>query len=139
MVKQKIRRVKADPNVGLTVEQVVERINKGHINKSSVSNNKTYLSIFLSNIFTFFNMLCVVVALCLIIAGSYKNLFFMVITLANTSIGIFQEIRAKRTIEKLSLLTAPTTKVIRGGNEYEVTTEEVVLDDIAVFTNLFSE
>lgn len=133
--KQKIKRVKADPNTGLSVEQVVERINKGHVNKSSITNDKTYLSIFLNNIFTFFNILCIGVAVCLIIAGSFKNLFFLVIMLANTGIGIVQEIRAKRTIDKLNLLTAPTTKVIRGGNEYDVTTEEVVIDDIALFTN----
>jgi len=133
--KPKIKRVKADPNVGLTVEQVVERINKGYINKTNKTNNKTYLSIFINNIFTFFNILCVAIAICLVFAGSFKDLFFLVIMLANTSIGIIQEIKAKRTIDKLSLLTAPTTKVIRGGNEYEVTTEEVVLDDIVLFTN----
>lgn len=133
--KPKIRRVKADPDQGLTVEQVVERINKGYINKTLKTNNKTYLSIFLNNIFTFFNILCIAIAICLVFAGSFKDLFFLVIMLANTAIGIIQEIKAKRTIEKLSLLTAPTTKVIRGGNEYEVTTEEVVLDDIALFTN----
>ena len=133
--KPRLRRVKADPDQGLSVEQVVERINKGYINKTLKTNNKTYLSIFLNNIFTFFNVLCLAIAICLVFAGSFKDLFFLVIMIANTSIGIIQEIKAKRTIEKLSLLTAPTTKVIRGGNEYEVTTEEVVLDDIAIFTN----
>lgn len=133
--KQKVKRVKADPSVGLSVEQVVERINKNQINKSTVTNNKTYLSIVLSNLFTFFNILCITVAVLLVIAGSFKNLFFLVIMLANTTIGIVQEIRAKKTIEKLSLLTAPTSKVIRGGVEYEVSTEEVVLDDIILFSN----
>lgn len=133
--KQKVKRVKADPSVGLSVEQVVERINKNQINKSTTSNNKTYLSIILSNLFTFFNILCIAVAILLVIAGSFKNLFFLVIMLANTTIGIVQEIRAKKTIEKLSLLTAPTSKVIRGGVEYEVSTEEVVLDDIILFSN----
>lgn len=133
--KQKVKRVKADPSVGLSVEQVVERINKNQINKSTVTNNKTYLSIVLSNLFTFFNILCIAVAILLVIAGSFKNLFFLVIMLANTTIGIVQEIRAKKTIEKLSLLTAPTSKVIRGGVEYEVSTEEVVLDDIIIFSN----
>lgn len=133
--RPRLKRVKADPNFGLTVEQVVDRINKGYVNKTIKTNNKTYLSIFLNNIFTFFNILCIAIAICLAFAGSFTDLFFLVIMLANTSIGIIQEIKAKRTIEKLSLLTAPTTKVIRGGNEYEVTTDEVVLDDIALFTN----
>ena len=133
--KPKVRRVKADPNTGLSVEQVLERINKGHINKSATTNDKTYLSIILNNLFTFFNILCIGVAVLLIIAGSFKNLFFLVIMLANTTIGIVQDIRAKKTIAKLSLLTAPTTKVIRGGVEYDVSTEEVVIDDIAIFSN----
>lgn len=133
--RPKIKRVKADPAIGLTVEQVVDRLNKGYVNKTNKTNNKTYLSIFINNIVTFFNILCIGIAICLIFAGSFKDLFFLVIMLANTSIGIIQEIKAKRTIDKLSLLTAPTTKVVRGGNEYEVTTEEVVVDDIVLFTN----
>ncbi len=134
-VKKEIKRVDAEPNTGLTVEQVIERINKGYVNSTSNGNVKTYSSIFISNIFTFFNMLCVAIALSLIICGSFKNLVFMLVVISNTAIGIFQEIRAKRTIEKLSLLTAPTAKVIRGGSEYEITTAEVVLDDIVVLKN----
>ena len=132
---RKIKRIKTDPNQGLTVDQVVERINKGFINKTPNTNNKTYASIFIGNIFTFFNILCFLVAASLIIAGSYKDLMFMVVVLANMSIGIIQEIRAKRTIEKLSLLTAPSAKVVRGGTEYEVSTEEIVVDDIMILYN----
>ena len=62
----------------------------------------------------------------------------MGVIICNSVISIIQEIKAKRTIEKLSLLTAPTTKVIRGGNEYEVTTEEVVIDDIEYKSNLLA-
>ena len=134
-VKKEIKRLKPDPNVGLSVEQVIERINKGYVNKTVNGNVKTYSSIFISNICTFFNILCVAVAISLIIAGSFKNLMFMLVVFCNTAIGIFQEIRAKRTIEKLSLLTAPTAKVIRGGSEYEITTAEVVIDDIVVLKN----
>ena len=130
-----INRVKPDPNEGLSVEQVIERINKGFVNTTPNANVKTYRSIFLNNIFTFFNMLCLAIAISLLVARSYKNLVFMVIALCNTAIGIIQEIRAKRTIEKLSLLTAPTAKVIRGGSEYDVTTAEVVIDDIVCLTN----
>jgi len=133
--EKKINRVKPDPSEGLSVEQVIERINKGFVNTTPNANVKTYRSIFLNNIFTFFNMLCLAIAISLLIAHSYKNLVFMVIALANTTIGIVQEIRAKRTIEKLSLLTAPTAKVIRGGSEYDVTTAEVVIDDIVCLSN----
>ncbi len=128
--EKKITRVKPEPSEGLSVEQVIERINKGYVNTTQNTNTKTYRSIFFNNIFTFFNMLCLAIAVCLIVAQSYKNLMFMLIAICNTAIGIFQEIRAKRTIEKLSLLTAPSAKVIRGGSEYEVTTAEVVIDDI---------
>lgn len=132
---RKIKRIKTEPDVGLTVEQVIERINKGYTNKTLNTNVKTYSSIFINNIFTFFNILCFAVAISLIIARSFKDLLFMVVVLCNIAIGIIQEIRAKRTIEKLSLLTAPTAKVIRGGTEYEVTTEEVVIDDIMCLSN----
>ncbi|MBP3630456.1 MAG: HAD-IC family P-type ATPase, partial [Clostridia bacterium] len=134
-VKKEIKRINADPNVGLSVEQVIERINKGYVNKTINNNVKTYASIFISNICTFFNILCFAVAISLVIAGSFKNLVFMLVAFCNTAIGILQEIRAKRTIEKLSLLTAPTAKVIRGGSEYEITTAEVVIDDIVVLKN----
>ncbi len=128
--QKKLKRVKASPSTGLTVEQVIERINGGYTNKAPRSNDKTYASIFFGNIFTFFNMLCLAFAIMLIVAGSFKNLFFMLTVTINTIIGIVQEIRAKRTIGKLSLLTAPTTKVLRGGKEYDVQTSEVVLDDV---------
>lgn len=134
-VDKKIVRVNADPSIGLSVEQVIERINKGHVNKTTNNNVKTYASIFFTNLCTFFNILCLAVGVSLIIAGSFKNLVFLLVAFLNTAIGIFQEIRAKRTIEKLSLLTAPTAKVVRGGSEYEITTAEVVIDDIMVLKN----
>ena len=132
---KKITRVKASADNGLSVDQVIERINGGFVNQSKNENTKSIASIFVTNIFTFFNMLCLLIAILLIIAGSYKNLLFMVLAIVNTTIGIVQEIRAKKTIEKLSLLTAPTTKVIRGGKIYEVMTNEVVLDDITILSS----
>ena len=69
--QKKLKRVKASPSTGLTVEQVIERINGGYINKAPRSNDKTYASIFFGNIFTFFNMLCLAFAIMLIVAGSF--------------------------------------------------------------------
>ena len=127
------RRIKADPNVGLTIEQVDDRTKKGFVNKVSNSSTKTYGAIFFGNIFTFFNLLCFAIAIALIVSGAhFTQLLFMATILINLTIGIVQEIKAKKTIEKLSLLTAPTVTVLRDSKEYVISTEEVVLDDIIV-------
>ena len=131
----RVRRVKTDHNTGLTSEQVQERITKGQTNKTENTNVKTYKAIFFENIVTFFNMLCLAIAISLIVVGSYRNLLFMLIIIANTAIGIFQEIKAKRTIEKLSLLSAPTVVVVRNGKKEQISTSDVVLDDIIYLSN----
>ncbi len=118
---------------GLTHEQVCERIENGYINYYETNNTKTYRSIFFSNIFTFFNLLCFLIATALILVGSFNNLFFAIIFICNMFIGIIQEIKAKKTVEKISLVTSPTAKVIREGKKQEIKTNEVVLDDILVY------
>lgn len=116
---------------GLSEEQVNKRIEEGLFNYSGGGNGKSYLNIFLSNIFTFFNMLTFAVAIALIVFQSgIEKLFFMLIVLLNIAIGIFQEIRSKRTVEKLKLVTAPTAVVVRDGEKQSIPVEEVVLDDI---------
>ena len=127
-------RFDVDFNTGLNDKQVQERFNTGYTNYVENKNTKTYKSIFLGNIFTFFNMLCFVVAGALISVGAWTNLVFMVVIIANMVIGIFQEIKAKKTIEKISLVTAPTAVVIRNGKQEEIPVSEIVLDDIIVFT-----
>ncbi|MBQ7466453.1 MAG: HAD-IC family P-type ATPase [Clostridia bacterium] len=131
----RVKRVRTDANIGLTDEQVQERINKGQTNVTPNKNVKTYKRIFFENIFTFFNVLCLAVAISLMCVGAWSNCLFMVIIVVNTLIGIIQEIRAKKTIEKLSLLTAPAVKVMRGGAEYTITTDDIVIDDIVVLSN----
>ena len=126
----RVRRVKADINVGLTHDQVEDRKIKGFSNVTPNTNVKTYKSIFFENIFTFFNLLCFAIFISLAVVGAWSNCIFMFIILANIAIGIIQEIRAKRTIEKLSLLTAPVVNVVRDGMELTISTDEVVLDDI---------
>lgn len=116
---------------GLSDAQVNDRIEHGLFNFTPKKGGKSYLNIFLSNIFTFFNMLTFTVAIALIVFQSgIEKLFFMVIVLLNTAIGIFQEIRSKRTVEKLKLVTAPTATVVRDGERVTVPVNEVVLDDI---------
>lgn len=131
----RVKRVRTIASFGLTDDQVQERINKGQTNQTPNRNVKTYKRIFLENILTFFNILCLIVAISLICVGAWSNCIFMLIIIVNTAIGIIQEIRAKKTIEKLSLLTAPAVKVVRSGVEQTITTNEVVIDDIIVLSN----
>lgn len=131
----RVKRVRTIASFGLTDDQVQERINKGQTNQTPNRNVKTYKRIFLENIVTFFNILCLIVAISLICVGAWSNCIFMLIIIVNTAIGIIQEIRAKKTIEKLSLLTAPAVKVVRSGVEQTITTNEVVIDDILVLSN----
>ena len=124
-----------DPDIrkGLSSNEVNERIENGYINYYETKNTKSYSSIFISNIFTFFNLLCFLIAAALILVGSFNNLFFMLILLGNLTIGIIQEIKAKKTVEKITLVTSPTAKVIREGRTVEIKTNEVVLDDVLIY------
>lgn len=116
---------------GLSDEQVAKRFSEGLFNYTGTKSGKSYLSIFLSNIFTFFNMLMFAVAAALIVFGAAITKFaFLVIVLINVTIGIVQEIRSKRTVEKMKLMTAPTAIVVRNGQRTTIPVGEVVLDDI---------
>lgn len=130
---RKIVRIETDVKTGLTTEQVKSQVDNGLINVVQNTNAKTYKSIFFGNIFTFFNLLCFAVAGALIAVGSYSNLFFLGVILANMIIGIVQEIRAKLTIEKISLIMAPTAQLLRNKKIVTVPVEEIVLDDIIFF------
>lgn len=122
-------------DVGLTSEQVSKRTEENLVNISSVKTCKSIGSILLKNIFTFFNMICLAVSIALIVVGAYSDLLFMVIVTLNTVIGIVQEIRAKKTMDKLSLTNSNFVKVLRDGDEEEVYKTEVVLDDVLVLTS----
>ena len=134
VVPKRVKRVRADYKTGLSSDQVKERINKGQTNETPNQNVKTYKNIFIENIFTFINMLCLAIAISLMCVGAFGDCLGMIIILANITIGIIQEIRAKLTIEKLSLLTAPAVKVVRDGAEITISTNEVVIDDIIILT-----
>lgn len=120
---------------GLSNEIVEERKANGLVNIVDNEKGKSILNIVLSNIFTFFNMLYFAIAIILIIFKCYDNLGFLPLILANLAIGIFQEIRAKMTVEKMTLLSAPTATVIREGQKLEIPVSEIVLDDIILFTS----
>ena len=115
---------------GLTDEQVNERIEQGKVNADENPNTRTYKQIVRENTLTFFNFLNLVLLVLVLLVGSYKNAFFVCIIVINTLIGIAQEIRAKKTIDKLAILTARKSVVIREGQKWTVPTEELVLDDV---------
>ncbi len=128
--ENKATRINPTPNVGLTEQQVKKRTEEGFVNVSSVKTSKSLASIFAKNIFTFFNMTCLAVAAALISVGAYSDILFLVIVTLNTTIGIVQEIKAKKTMDKLSLTNSSFTKVVRDGEEQEIYKTELVLDDV---------
>ena len=132
--RQPTTRYTADPAVGLTSEQVEEYMRNGWNNRAVEPPSKTTAEIVKSNVFTYFNLIFLIIAILVIIAGSFRDLTFLPVVIANTLIGIIQEIRAKQTLEKLSVLNAPKATVIRDGREQVMEAEDLVLDDIVVFT-----
>lgn len=127
-------RINAAAESGLTAEQVKRRIEEGLDNRPVESPSKTVNEIIADNVFTYFNLIFVIIAVLLILVGSYRDLTFMPIIISNTLIGIFQELRSKSVLDKLTVLNAPVTTVIRDGAEKNVPSKELVLDDIAVFS-----
>ena len=132
---QNVKRFNADANFGLSSAQVQERIEQGLVNKTGKKYSKSYRSIFIGNICTFFNLLCLLAALALVIARAPITQFlFVLIFLCNIFFSIFQEIRAKRKIDKLTILSSPTAKVVRSGVQISIPVEEIVVDDILILT-----
>ena len=129
-----IERYNADINCGLSSAQVEQRKQDKLVNNTKQRTSKSYFRIFFDNIFTFFNLIWFGIFIALLWVGSYTNLFFMAVIITNTAIAIIQEIRSKKTVEKLSMITLPKTLVVRDGNEIEVLSDEIVLDDILVLT-----
>ena len=130
-----IKRFQPSIHEGLSFQQVNERIEKGLINKTVKKYSKTYRSIFKDNICTFFNLLCLIAAIALILArADLIQFLFVAIFLCNITIGIVQEIRAKRKIDKLSLLSAPIALVMRDGIRQEIPSDQLVLDDVLILT-----
>lgn len=128
-----VKRFNADANKGLDEAQVAERVEAGLVNKTQKKYSKTYRSIFVSNICTFFNLLCLLSALALVAAHApFSQFTFVFIFLCNIFMGIVQEIRAKRKIDKLSILSSPVTKVVRSGKTVEVPVDSIVVDDVVL-------
>ncbi|MCR5467817.1 MAG: HAD-IC family P-type ATPase, partial [Lachnospiraceae bacterium] len=124
-----------DPKVGLTREQIADRVRAGAVNEKVDSSTQTVKEIVRQNVCTYFNLIFLVLGILLVAAGSFRDLTFLPVIIANTCIGIFQEIQAKKVLDDLTILNAPTCKVIREGEEKKIKAEHLVLHDIAVLSS----
>ncbi len=126
-------RYNPDYKKGLTSQQVQEHRLHGWTNKAVEPPSKTTKEIIHENVFTYFNLIFVVLAVLLCLVGSFRDLTFLPVIIANTLIGIVQEIRAKQVLDKLTMLNAPRASVVRDGKRTMINAEELVIDDIVVF------
>ncbi len=127
------QRYEPQPDLGLTKEQVEARSEEGLVNVVSAQASKTTGQIVRSNLFTYFNMIFFALAAVLLYEASYNNLMFLGVVFANTIIGIVQELKAKRVLDQLNLVSALETTVIRDGRSEKIHSDQLVLDDIVVF------
>lgn len=119
---------------GLTDKEVKQRIEQGKVNYDTTTPSKSIKQILVENTFTLFNFINVVLGVAVVLVGSYKNLLFLGVVICNTLISTIQEIRAKRTVDKLSVISASKARVIRNGKEEVIGINEVVLDDVIKFS-----
>ncbi len=120
---------------GLSSAQVGKRMEQGYQNISRSVSEKSVLKIIWTNVFTFFNMLLLAIAIALIVFGRFTSTYFLLVAIFNTIIGIVQEIKAKNTIDKLRLVTSQSVRVRRDRKTYTIPTDELVLDDIYYLSN----
>lgn len=128
-------RYSTDKEIGLSEEQIHERIEHKLVNDTKIKTSNSILSIVCKNIFTFFNCIWLVIAIALISVQAWGDLLFLFVVIANTAISIIQEIRSKITVEKLSMVSTPKVKVVRTGLVYEVQNENILLDDVVILEN----
>lgn len=129
----KIIRYNPSFDSGLSKKQVQERINNNLINYDSSVPTKSIKQIIFENFFTLFNFLNLFLGIAIFLVGSYKNMTFLAIIVINTAISTFQEIHSKRIVDKLAIMAQSKVKVVRDGNEEEISINDLVLDDIVVF------
>lgn len=131
--RMKTTRYNPDYREGLTSQQVQEHRLHGWVNTPVEPPSKTNEEIIRENVFTYFNLIFFVLAVLLIIAGSFRNLTFLPVIIGNTLIGIYQEIRAKKVLDEMNMLNAPYSHAVRDGKIRKVKSEDLVLDDIVIF------
>ena len=133
--QQYCERFEPDYASGLSDLQIAQRVRQGLVNGEEDIKTKSISQIVRDNIVTFFNILNCILAALVISVGSFKNLLFMGVIISNTLIGIIQEIRAKKTIDSLSLITAPKVRAVRAGRECDVPVAGLVLDDVIALSS----
>ncbi|APB31326.1 HAD-IC family P-type ATPase [Vagococcus teuberi] len=119
---------------GLTKEEVNQRIAKGQVNDYVSDTSKSNKDIIFDNVFTLFNLLNVIIAICLALVGAYSNMFFMAIIILNVVIGVSQEIRAKNLVAQLSIVNEENVDVYRDNQKIGIPTTELVMDDIVILS-----
>jgi len=129
-----VKRCSPNPADGLTAEQVLQRTEAGAVNTHSHGLTPTVSHIIIKNTFTLFNIIYAFLAVIIIRVGRPENLVFLGIVFANMLMGVIQELRAKRSLDKLSVLARARVDVVRGGREMSVDQDEIVLDDIVLLT-----
>lgn len=133
ILRKPVVRIETTADTGLTQAQVKERMEKGWSNAPVDSPSKTTKEIIISNVFTYFNLIFLVIAVLLLLVGAFRDLTFLPVIICNTLIGIIQEIRSKKVLDKLSVLNAPKATVVREGKLQTIPAEKAVLDDVVKF------
>lgn len=130
-----VERFAPNKDFGLTSEQVALRQESGLVNKDATKRGKSILGIILTNLFTFFNVIYIVISVILCVYGLASQCTFLPVVIANTAIAIVQEIKSKLTLDKLNLITEPKIKVMRDGEAQEIAVSDLVLDDVAYLSS----
>lgn len=131
--KERVVYMKKEEIKGLTEKEVEKLIEEGKSNLPIEAPSKTIKEIIRDNTLTYFNLVFLIIAILLIFVGSFRDLTFLPIIIANTLIGIIQEIRSKKAIDELTMLNAPTATVVRDGKEKKILIENLVLNDIVLY------
>ncbi len=134
-ILENVERFNPEFTSGLNAKQVQQRIQEGLTNVDDTNKGKTIFQIFFTNIFTFFNMLLLGIAILLIIFGKARQTLFLGVAVINTAIGIYQEIKSKNTIDKLKLVSAQNVKVVRDNKTEIIHSQNLVLDDVYTLSN----
>ena len=132
MAYKKVKRCNPDANYGLTAGQVAERTEAGAVNRQKQGLNPTVPAIIFKNTFTLFNLINAFLALIIFLVGHIENTLFIGVAIGNTLMGAIQELRAKRGLDKLSLLAKSRVDVIRDGERQTIPQEALVIDDIVI-------